>query len=365
MVRDYPMKKIICVVGNGATSVDQEGNAYINGHTLEFLLDLQKNGYQVDFVQPFKKRVENEDILDAKIPVDKINIIYISKSNFKDIFRLMIRIIYKYDLVYLFFPGKLSRIVSKICHLFNKDYGIYLRGEKLINSDHKIFVRSSFINSVSKSLVHHRLKEFVNKTTAIRPMLDYTLSDIDHEKGFEVKRKVKILYVGRLEVDKGVLDLIHAARILDEKNITPFEMTFIGGGPLFAELVKLSEEIKSNIRILGHLSSRKEVQIEYQRSNIFILPTYHEGFPRVLYEAMIHSNLIITTMVGGIPGIMIHEENCLEIPVNDPYSISKVLEKVVSNPDQYSHLVENGKKTVSNILSKNPNHLEAFESNSK
>ena len=47
----------------------------------------------------------------------------------------------------------------------------------------------------------------------------------------------------------------------------------------------------------------------YRKSDIFIHPTYHEGFPRVLWEAAVNCSPIVTTSVGGIPNLL---QNYLE-----------------------------------------------------
>ena len=64
----------------------------------------------------------------------------------------------------------------------------------------------------------------------------------------------------------------------------------------------------------------------YKKADIFIFPTYHEGFPRVLYEAMTFGLPIITTSISGTSFLMKNCKNCLKIPVKD---VKALKEKVI------------------------------------
>src|SRR5690606_19531454 len=88
----------------------------------------------------------------------------------------------------------------------------------------------------------------------------------------------------------------------------------------------------------------------YLRSDIYILPTYHEGFPRTLYEAMIFGTPIITTFVGGISALMQNEVNCFEIQPKSVESIEEKLNFVMINYSATKGIVENGILTVRKIV---------------
>jgi glycosyltransferase involved in cell wall biosynthesis len=140
----------------------------------------------------------------------------------------------------------------------------------------------------------------------------------------------------------------------------PVSLRLIGGGDLYATLVlKIAEAQLNQIISLAGLITDKEILMkEYEDADLFILPTYHEGFPRVLYEAMSKALPIITTMVGGIPGRMEDKVNCLAIRPGCPGEIADAIMSVWGNHDLYNHLSDHGLKTVKQVLSASRSHSD-------
>ena len=93
----------------------------------------------------------------------------------------------------------------------------------------------------------------------------------------------KLLYVGRLKVEKGIYSLVEMLR-LENKNL---ELTIIGDGNL--SKLKLNDQII----LKGFINSPSELIKEYDRNNIFILPSFTEAQPKVIYEALARKRPII------------------------------------------------------------------------
>ena len=98
----------------------------------------------------------------------------------------------------------------------------------------------------------------------------------------------------------------------------------------------------------------------YEQSDFFVFPTQHEGFPRVLYEAMIKSTLVFTTMVGGIPGLMQPDKNCIAIPGGSASAIADAIVQTSSKPAHMQRIVDAALDTVIDVLTKHPTHLLAL-----
>lgn len=114
----------------------------------------------------------------------------------------------------------------------------------------------------------------------------------------------KLLFVGRLVKSKGVYELLEAAKILKEKNF-PYILTIIGDG---SERGKMENYIKENnlgkkIVMKGKLPY-EETQKEYSKHDIFINPSYSEGLPTTVLEAIANSLIVIATDVGGTSEII-------------------------------------------------------------
>jgi glycosyltransferase involved in cell wall biosynthesis len=94
-----------------------------------------------------------------------------------------------------------------------------------------------------------------------------------------------------------------------------------------------------------------------------VFPSRTEGFPRILYEAMLKSLPIFTTMAGGIKGIMKPGYNCIELPIRDPDRQANAILSGIRDPNLMKRISENGLATVKNILMKREHHHEVLIKN--
>jgi glycosyltransferase involved in cell wall biosynthesis len=112
-----------------------------------------------------------------------------------------------------------------------------------------------------------------------------------------------ILYAGWIEAEKGVFDLINAfAKV--QLNVTNCRLIIAGKGKI--DIGKdLASSLKLNDKVIftGWLK-KNEVYKALANADIFCLPSYCEGFPMSLLEAMAYGLPVITTPVGGIPDII-------------------------------------------------------------
>ena len=119
----------------------------------------------------------------------------------------------------------------------------------------------------------------------------------------------RLVCVGRLCEAKGQLLLIEAAVKLRTLGI-PFEIVLAGDGPLRCELEKLIHryDLGAQIRITGWISS-SEVRDEILAARALVLPSFAEGLPVAIMEAMALRRPVLTTYVAGISELVKHDEN--------------------------------------------------------
>ena len=110
-----------------------------------------------------------------------------------------------------------------------------------------------------------------------------------------------ILFVGRLEYQKGIDILVEHAQVLLDQ-LPGHHLVVIGEGSLRHELDALSER-SSNGRI-HCLGQRNDVREWMARSEFLLLPTRYEGMPNVILEAMIESLPVVTTRVEGVAELL-------------------------------------------------------------
>ncbi len=128
---------------------------------------------------------------------------------------------------------------------------------------------------------------------------------------------VNLVYAGKLSRAKGVIWLLES---LEEIMDLPFHLYLAGSGtgPEKEACIKLAKQLSPRVTLCGALSQTALAQV-MKRSHLFILPSFFEGLPLVLFEALASGCRIITTALDGAKELLEHApENVarlLELPV--------------------------------------------------
>ncbi len=119
----------------------------------------------------------------------------------------------------------------------------------------------------------------------------------------------RLVCVGRLCEQKGQLLLIEAAKNLHAQQID-FELVLAGDGEMRAEIESLivKYKLQDKVKITGWISST-EVRNTILASQLLVLPSFAEGLPVVIMEAMSLRRPVISTYIAGIPELVTHGEN--------------------------------------------------------
>ena len=120
-------------------------------------------------------------------------------------------------------------------------------------------------------------------------------------------RQPFVLYAGRVEVGKGLEELVMAARLVgDSRPALPLRFVIAGSGPLLPKIQGLVAEmgLADRFQFTGQIGAdrREELVQLYRTAGIFTLPSYHEGMSTVMLEAMAAGAPVISTAVGGGAG---------------------------------------------------------------
>jgi glycosyltransferase involved in cell wall biosynthesis len=140
-----------------------------------------------------------------------------------------------------------------------------------------------------------------------------------------------ILSVGRLSREKGHKDLIAGfSELRDQMRDTPLRLVLVGDGPERASLEQQARECDAREQIVfaGH---RDDVKRFYGMASVFALPSYSEGTPNVLLEAMAAGLPVVATRVGGIPELVTDGENALLVPPANPSELARALRKLLQS----------------------------------
>jgi glycosyltransferase involved in cell wall biosynthesis len=187
------------------------------------------------------------------------------------------------------------------------------------------------------------LKRYVNKILiATEHFLDFTRFKIKKEF---CKRKNLVGYFGRLTEDKGVINLVNAIPwvLKQDPNL---EFLIIGDGPLRDTLKKFirKNNLDEKVKILGWIPC-ESVPDYLNELKLLVLPSYAEGLPNVVLEAMACGTIVLATPVGAIPAIIKDGETGFLMKENSPKCIAENILRVISNP-RLSEIVKAARKLV-------------------
>lgn len=145
-----------------------------------------------------------------------------------------------------------------------------------------------------------------------------------YPKMFSKKRPLTILYVGRVSLQKGCLEIIRAAESLLK---APIEFRLVGAWDFPSDkLVNIPE----NVQLFGR-KNKEELNVLYQESDVMLFPTYTDGFGKVLLEAQNFKLPLITSAYCG--DVVEHNVNGLLLENNDAKCIVNALYQCLENPN--------------------------------
>lgn len=96
--------------------------------------------------------------------------------------------------------------------------------------------------------------------------------------------KLKLISVGRLEYQKGIVDMIDIMTVFDEKNVN-WELNVFGEGSLKSELQKYVNINKLTEKV-NFMGAEADIASKYLESDVYLMTSYYEGLPMVLIEAL-------------------------------------------------------------------------------
>lgn len=142
----------------------------------------------------------------------------------------------------------------------------------------------------------------------------------------------RVLCIGRLSKEKGQLLLLDAMNHLACKGIN-FELVLAGDGEMRNELESLivKHNLQGKVRITGWISS-SQVREEILAARALVQPSFAEGLPVVLMEAMALRRPILTTFVGGIPELVRPGEEGWLFPAGDVEALVSALTEFLTTP---------------------------------
>ncbi len=166
--------------------------------------------------------------------------------------------------------------------------------------------------------------------------------DLDVFRPMNLTKEYDLIFIGRLEKNKGISLLLDAVKKLKFKNDN-LKLLIVGAGPL-AEELKLkvkNEKLEKQVVFHGWASDSREIAEILNKSKILVMPSYNEGGPRVVLEAMACGTPVLATLVGIVPDLFKNAPGG-EIINWEADDIASKAGELLSNSDKYKEYSING-----------------------
>jgi glycosyltransferase involved in cell wall biosynthesis len=145
---------------------------------------------------------------------------------------------------------------------------------------------------------------------------------------------------------KGILTFIEAIHLISNLR-TDIEFLIIGHGPL---LKSVEDEVKrynlSNLVKIKSFVSTEELVKAYNEMKLYVLPSYAEGIPSTVFEAMACGTPVLVTPVGGIPDFIKDGENGFVLRSYEAKYLAHKIINILENDDVAEKVSENAYKSV-------------------
>ncbi len=161
---------------------------------------------------------------------------------------------------------------------------------------------------------------------------------------------LNILYVGWLEKQKGINELLHSCNdLISDYNI---KIQLIGDGSLRNNIESyiVEKNIQNNFSLLGWLND-EEILSNLKKADIFVLPSWYEGMPNALIEALASGLPTISTSVGIISDYIIDNYNGILVQPKNQLNLKKAIEKTINDVNLRNKLSKNGIDLAENLFS--------------
>jgi glycosyltransferase involved in cell wall biosynthesis len=155
--------------------------------------------------------------------------------------------------------------------------------------------------------------------------------------GFE-DDEVMVLSVGNLRPRKGHAVLVEAFGWLRREGCAaPWQLVIAGDGPEREPLARLAQklEIADRVHLLGHRDDIPDLQAA---TDVYAMPSFAEGMPLAMLEAMIVSKPVVASQVGGLPEMVRDQESGLLVPAGDAGALAIALRSLIEDPEKRARI---------------------------
>ena len=159
--------------------------------------------------------------------------------------------------------------------------------------------------------------------------------------------KLKLLFVGMINKDKGIIELLNAITVFSNLELHLEICGLVTDETIRKQYEELISINKDKVTFNGYVSGKQKEQL-FRNADMLILPSYHEGMPLVILEALSYGCGIMSTSVGAIPEIL-NEDNYYRLKIGSIDGIRQGLYYFLSNPKALELMKEKNVELAKNF----------------
>jgi len=250
-------------------------------------------------------------------------------------------------LIGLFLSKRFSFPTIVTLHLGSLDFLHGIKGY-LVKKFEKFMIRlinnnATLITAVSKNVKNNGIKLGINskKCRVVPNGVDLSFFKMNRSCS---KKPRKIIFIGRLLKNKGPQILVKSASLVIKK-IPDVQFFLVGDGPLRGNIENYCKKnnLTKNIKFLGKVEDIREIMKE---CDLYVRPSYLDGMPLGVLEAMAAELPVIATNIGGTVEIIDHGKTGHLIKAENVQELADAIIELLMNPSYMEKIAKNGLKLV-------------------
>ena len=265
-------------------------------------------------------------------------------------------------------------IVAIVCFIFRKPVLMHIHAGELPSFYQQIgplsrwLCRFVFRRCDRLIMLTESWRPFYENSIGVEPKRLVTMANPvnlpEFDAGDRKSETCQFIYLGKMDKDKGTFDLLDAIAKVPQPMLQDSVRFIVAGNGEVERVREIVERLglKNCVTVFDWVEPEQRDSL-LAESDVFVLPSYFEGMPMSLLEAMSWSMPVITTPVGGIPDFVVEGENGLLVQPGDIDGLSSAFAKLANSADLRTSLGAAGRKRVEshcpNLYAKNMAHTYA------
>ncbi|WP_028449244.1 glycosyltransferase family 4 protein [Chitinibacter tainanensis] len=230
-----------------------------------------------------------------------------------------------------------------VLHLHGSEFKVFFTTSSFFTRCLVIFL---FRRSSAVIVLSENWADYIRESMGIQPVVVNNYVDVRRQL---LNRKAgHILFLGAFIKRKGIYDLLQAVKVLSQKTCVHLHLCGGGEDEKVQSLIK-EMQLESLVTIHGWVGPEKK-SILLAECSALVLPSYNEGLPMVIIEALGSEIPLITTPVGGIPDVINDGHNGLLVNPGEIDALSEALYRVLTDSKLSAKLAQEGSALYFNFF---------------